>query len=242
MLLAGSLILIASAQAEVFHGRVDRVIDGDTVKVITENDTLRIRIRGIDAPESEQEFGEEARIALNRLIGGQNVVFQSEGSDAYGRVLASVAVYGRDVGLYMIERGYAWYYETYGSQIPSDWQYAYRMAESHARLNHAGLWQSSGPVPPWSWRKQRREAALAKEELQHESLEGISEELRENSHLLSEKFGDLRKRFFNGDDSSAATDSDSELPKRERMSWWELFAKLGEGLSRWLKAYFFSLC
>ena len=38
--------------AEIIHGRVDRVIDGDTLQVITADDEIRVRIRGIDAPEA----------------------------------------------------------------------------------------------------------------------------------------------------------------------------------------------
>ena len=40
--------------AEIIHGRVDRVIDGDTLQVITADDEIRVRIRGIDAPEADQ--------------------------------------------------------------------------------------------------------------------------------------------------------------------------------------------
>ena len=236
--LTACLIFGTSSQAAVLHGRVDRVIDGDTLVVVTEDDEMKVRIRGIDAPETEQEFGEEARLMLNRLAKGRNVIVLSDGMDGYGRVLASIAVSGTDLGLALIEKGYAWYYETYGSQIPPDWQYAYRTAEANARMNHAGLWQSSGPVPPWSWRKQKRESQAAVEETQRESLEGISQELEENSQLLSEKFDALRKSFMS--DSNGGSDSDTELTPKERLSWWELFAKLGEGLSRWLKAFLLS--
>ena len=61
--------LIASAE---------RVSDGDTIVVLTENGTkLRIRLLGIDAPEIPhgkkpgQPYGEEARDYLDHLIGGR---------------------------------------------------------------------------------------------------------------------------------------------------------------------------
>ena len=56
--------------AEIIHGRVDRVIDGDTLQVITADDEIRVRIRGIDAPEADQEFGGEARIATSWSMAG----------------------------------------------------------------------------------------------------------------------------------------------------------------------------
>lgn len=111
--------------AEIIHGRVDRVIDGDTLQVITADDEIRVRIRGIDAPEADQEFGGEARIALDKLVNGRAVILNTEQKDRYGRVLASVAVNGNDVGLFMLERGFAWFYATYGLQIPAEWRYAY---------------------------------------------------------------------------------------------------------------------
>lgn len=126
--------------AEIIHGRVDRVIDGDTLQVITADDEIRVRIRGIDAPEADQEFGGEARIALDKLVNGRAVILNAEQKDRYGRVLASVAVNGNDVGLFMLERGYAWFYATYGLQIPAEWRYAYKTAEADARANQIGLW------------------------------------------------------------------------------------------------------
>ncbi|MDO4936681.1 MAG: thermonuclease family protein [Sutterellaceae bacterium] len=233
-------VVCTCTQAEIYHGRVDRVIDGDTIKVITNDAVIQVRIRGIDAPESDQPFGGEARSALNKLISGQNVILNTDGKDSHGRVLASVAVGGNDVGLYMIERGYAWYYQDYGFQIPADWQQAYRTAESTARLNGDGLWQASGTVPPWSWRKQRREANQIAEEEYRETLEGVTEELETNFNLLSERWNSWRNRFLSGTDEGDDPEqhtADQSLPESERLSWWEIFIKLGEGASRWVKAF-----
>ena len=162
--------LCSTVQAQVFHGRVDRVIDGDTIVVITEDDSIRVRIRGIDAPESNQEFGGESRVALEDLLTGRTVVLKSDQKDKYGRTLASVAVSGTDVGLYMIENGYAWFYEAYGLQIPVDWQKAYKMAQADAKALQLGLWQAPGAVPPWTWRKQKREADKVTEQEHRDSL------------------------------------------------------------------------
>lgn len=233
--------LSSLAQAQIFHGRVDRVIDGDTLQVITEDDSIRVRIRGIDAPESDQEFGEEARLALDQLVNGRTVVLKSDETDAYDRSLASVAVSGTDVGLYMLEHGYAWFYEAYGLQIPEDWRKAYAMAESDAREHQIGLWHYEGAVPPWTWRKQKRDADKANQEEFRESLEGVSQELESNVKALGKNINDLQNEYFPGESSDSKDDARKTNDFDEPLSVWELIASIGEGVSRWIKAFILSL-
>ena len=137
----------------------------------------------------------------------------------------------------MLERGYAWFYATYGLQIPAEWRYAYKTAEADARANQIGLWQSPGSVPPWAWRKSNREADKASQQEHRESLEGITEELQSNLQTLESNLSDLRDQFFS--DNVEVSEKDKALEKEpdEPLHWWELFAKLGEGMSRWFKAF-----
>ena len=238
-----ALCLTSVAQAEVINARVSRVIDGDTIDVVTEDDNFRVRIRGIDAPESKQEFGDEARWALDELLNGHTVILKSSQKDRYGRVLASVAVSDTDVGLYMIEHGYAWFYEDYGHQIPKDWQTAYRMAETDAKAARAGLWIASGAVPPWTWRKQKREADKVDEQIRRDSLEGITAELETDLKTLEDGLSGLKKEYFSDKDSKGEINEEDNEPLRapdEKLSWLELAMKLGEGFSRWIKAFFLS--
>ncbi|WP_443743346.1 thermonuclease family protein [Sutterella sp.] len=231
------MVLASSANAAIQHGRVDRVIDGDTLAVITQNEVLRIRIKGIDAPESKQDFGMKAKEALKQIALGQSVILDVDDEDQYGRRLASVAVNGTDVGLYMLEHGFAWFYSDYGSQLPGKWRNAYRAAEVDARSNGVGLWGSTGPIPPWTWRKQRREAAQAAEEEQRDTLEGISAEMENDFQSLESNINNLKRSLLSEDEAN----DDSKLEPKQRLSWWEIFSKLGEGASRWLKAFFESL-
>ena len=61
-LIAIVLFLIWShvAKAGEFYGTVTRVSDGDTVTVTVGAERVVIRLYGIDAPESNQEFGRDA--------------------------------------------------------------------------------------------------------------------------------------------------------------------------------------
>jgi endonuclease YncB( thermonuclease family) len=69
------LLLSIGASADTLTGKVVRVLDGDTVEVITPDKTLhRVRLAGIDAPGGGQPFGTKAKQHLLALVGGDPVV------------------------------------------------------------------------------------------------------------------------------------------------------------------------
>ncbi len=74
-------------------GKVIRIIDGDTIVVLTSNnEQIKIRLEGIDCPESNQDFGTQAKRATSDLCFGKQVRVVQSGTDRYGRVLARVFV------------------------------------------------------------------------------------------------------------------------------------------------------
>ena len=116
--------------AVILEGRVTSVADGDTIRVQTAD--------GIDALESDQEFGAEAKTALKQLILHKRVLVKTDSNDQYGRALSQVAYQNHDVGLYMLEHGYAWVYQRYIGSIDEDWQNAYMAAECTAKEAGSG--------------------------------------------------------------------------------------------------------
>lgn len=229
---ACSLLSVSlSAGAVVLEGRVTSVADGDTIRVQTADGSIRIRFLGIDAPESDQEFGAEAKTALTQLILHKRVLVKTDSNDQYGRALAQVAYQNHDVGLYMLEHGYAWVYQRYIGSIDEDWQDAYMAAERAAKEDGLGLWQSIGPVPPWTWRKAKRDQAAADAELnqqaQDQSFESTSQELKA-------KFSGLTDAVRNAADQN--TEERDRLEKKQ--TWWQMFSDFGEVLSRWIVAFF----
>lgn len=88
---------------------VAEVYDGDTFRM---SDGKKVRIVGIDTPETGERFHDEARDYLAGLIFEREVVLKplSAGSDRYGRILAEVYLDTINVGLAMIRRGYAQLY------------------------------------------------------------------------------------------------------------------------------------
>jgi len=87
------------------------VIDGDTLEIRGE----RIRLFGIDAPESGQtcldakgrsyRCGQKAALVLDARIGEGVVTCERKGMDRYGRVVALCRVFGEDLGAWMVGLG-----------------------------------------------------------------------------------------------------------------------------------------
>jgi endonuclease YncB( thermonuclease family) len=95
-----ALILPASAQPQTITGKVVGVSDGDTIVVLDAGKRQhKVRLIGIDAPESGQDFGQRAKQSLSDLVFGKTVTVTSEAKDRYGRVLGDVTLDGKNINL-----------------------------------------------------------------------------------------------------------------------------------------------
>ena len=135
-----------------FGESVVKVSDGDTISVLdAAHHQARVRLWGVDAPESKQAFGEASRRHLAEHIAGKDVRLELHGRDRYGRVLAVVWLGDENENLMQVRDGYAWHYVAFAKKAKE-----YAAAEKSARELHLGLWSDAHPVPPWEWRKARR--------------------------------------------------------------------------------------
>ncbi len=135
----------AEVRADTVH--VTRVIDGDTIDVLLNGETMRIRLIGINTPETVDPrkpvecFGAEASAHLKSLLTDQAVTLEIDESqgdtDKYGRLLRYVFLKGDNVNLTMIKEGYAYEY-TYST--PYHYQTEFKAAEADAREHERGLW------------------------------------------------------------------------------------------------------
>ena len=92
---------------QTLEGRVVGVADGDTITVLgASNRQARVRLQGIDAPESRQAFGEVSKRNLSDLVFNTQVVVEYEKTDRYGRTLGKVLAGGRDVNLEQLKAGW----------------------------------------------------------------------------------------------------------------------------------------
>ena len=130
------------------------IIDGDTIDVAG----TRIRLNGIDAPESAQtcliasrswRCGAAATDALTGILRGHDVRCEPTGIDRYHRTLAHCrrADDNLDINGWMVREGWAVAYRQYS--------YAYMPDEMLARLADRGLWAGTFEMP-WDFRHHAR--------------------------------------------------------------------------------------
>lgn len=164
------LLFIAAAnshgsKSEIIAGKVVQVKDGDTVVIQPEGggQFFVCRLYGIDAPETAkrgkpgQPFGEEATVALKRLILGKNVAVITTGAKTYNREVCIIYHKDKNINLEMVKQGYAWAYRQY---LRRPYASEYIEAENEARSKKLGLWQQMNPQPPWEFRKVNRQKGL----------------------------------------------------------------------------------
>lgn len=148
----GVLLLTTPALAEPIVGRAT-VIDGDTLEVRG----TRIRLHGIDAPESGQtckdgdgktyRCGHTAALALAGRIGQRLVTCEPRETDQYGRVVAVCRTSAGDLNAWMAGEGHAVAYRRYAED--------YANAELTAKALRRGIWAGTFEEPS-AWRRAKR--------------------------------------------------------------------------------------
>ncbi len=152
------------AFADSFTAKVIGVSDGDTITVLDATKTqIKIRLSGIDAPESGQAFGSNSKKALSDCAFGKAATIDGDKTDRYGRTIAKVIVSGTDCNLRQVQLGYAWHFKKYASERPADESRQYAAAENAARAAKSGLWADPKAEAPWEWRASHAERLEAKE-------------------------------------------------------------------------------
>jgi endonuclease YncB( thermonuclease family) len=150
--LAGLILFAFPALAASEIAGQATVIDGDTIEIHGQ----RIRLDGIDAPETRQicldsetrpyRCGQRAALALADWVGRKTVACEPTGK-SWGRVVAICRAAGEDLGAWLARSGWG---------LP-DPRFSQRYAPlaAEARTARAGIW-SGVFVEPWRWRKGAR--------------------------------------------------------------------------------------
>jgi endonuclease YncB( thermonuclease family) len=130
-----------------------RILDGDTVQI----GATKIRLEGIDAPETEQlcldrdgkrwTCGIEARDRLVRKASGKVWTCRTDSTDRYGRSLATCDVEGVNINRWLVHEGLAMSFVRYS--------HVYDAEERAARQAQIGLW-SGAFIAPWDWRNRTK--------------------------------------------------------------------------------------
>ena len=110
------LLFVVDSGATEFSSLVVSVIDGDTIKVLHENHSERIRLSGIDCPEKEQAYGKKAKQAASELVFGKEVTLRLMPRIKHGRTIADVLLpNGTNVNQQLVKEGWCWWYQKYAS-------------------------------------------------------------------------------------------------------------------------------
>jgi endonuclease YncB( thermonuclease family) len=159
VLLVALSCLSTAAQQQTITGKVIGVSDGDTITVLdNQKRQHKIRLDGIDAPESNQDFGSRSKQSLSDLVFGKTVTVISSKKDRYGRTVGKVTFNASDINLEQLNRGMAWFYRAYARELSRDDAVAYERAENDAKAGKRGLWADLSPTPPWEFRRGGRTA------------------------------------------------------------------------------------
>ena len=130
---------------------VVRVIDGDTIIIKENGNQLRVRMIGVDTPETVNQskpvqcFGPQASDYAKQTLTGKYVGLESDPSqdntDYYGRLLRYVYIDGENFSYQLIKNGYG---REYTYNIPYIYQSEFKKAEAEAKQLGRGLWNPAG--------------------------------------------------------------------------------------------------
>ena len=143
--------------------KVIRVYDGDTIRGIEKGREIKIRLVGIDSPETYkgenkpgQPFSRKSKDYLSKLVLGKTVETMSYGTDDYSRILGVIYLDGISINFEMVRSGLA---EVYRAMPPRGFDITvYKEAEEEARKARRGMWiQGDKYISPWRWRRMHRE-------------------------------------------------------------------------------------
>jgi len=155
LILALTTATTISAQADDTLTGIPTVIDGDTIDIHGQ----RIRLHGIDAPESKQvcvsggkkyRCGQKAALALSDRIGRGSVTCTAKDTDRFGRVIAVCFKVDEDLNGWLVSEGLAVAYRRYSQE--------YVTHEARAQSMSVGLWAGDF-IMPWDWRRGKRLAS-----------------------------------------------------------------------------------
>lgn len=141
--------LSAVASASDFVGQAT-VTDADSLVV----QGRKLRLHGIDAPESAQlcrnadsvhyRCGQQAANALAEFLAGRHVSCVDTDQPTYDRTVAVCSVGKVDIADWLVRQGYALDWPKYSKGDYAD-------AQAEARRNERGIWSGSF-IEPWRYR------------------------------------------------------------------------------------------
>lgn len=102
-----SLLLAPLAMSGEISGKVVRVINGDTIKILIQETEFTVMLAGVNCPGLNLPAGIAARKFTSRLIGERVVTIRTQGMDPGGRTIGEILFQdGKDLGRELIKSGH----------------------------------------------------------------------------------------------------------------------------------------
>jgi len=140
------------------YGTVYSTVDGDTYDLLIEGiKTIRIRMEGIDAPESGMPFYMVSKNYLGKLCFNKNVKVHVTKLDGTRYIGFTYLDNGTELSHEMIKAGLAWHFTKYNTDEDLS------NLEIEARVAKIGLWKDNNPMPPWENRRLHRQGISTKD-------------------------------------------------------------------------------
>ncbi len=173
--LLGILIAAPDSQAVIrtVTGTVTKVSDGDSIHLTTPEQTkLKVRLHGIDAPETPkinhrtgqiikpgQPYGGESWKALKSKIMGKQVKLEILDIDKYKRMVGMIWLDDRNINMEMVREGYA---EAFVEYLKPPYRTMFLEAEEEAKSARRGIWSLPNYERPRDFRKKLKYRAESK--------------------------------------------------------------------------------
>jgi len=155
---------VSSAVIRTVTGTVTKVSDGDTIHLTTPEQTkLKVRLYGIDAPETVkinnhtgriskpgQPYGDESWKALESKIMGKQVKLDILDIDKYRRMVGMIYLGDRNINLEMVREGQA---EAFVEYLKPPYWTQFLEAEREAQAATKGIWSLPDYERPRTFRK-----------------------------------------------------------------------------------------
>lgn len=145
-------------KVQVSPGFLNEALDGDTLQVKLDNGELvTVRLVDVDAPESTQPYGLDAKNKLREKLLERPIQVQWTERDRYERVLGRVFIVEDDgeqkrcLNEELVREGWAWRFDKYSKDEKLG------KLQAEAKSAKKGLWAGEQPISPWDWRNGKRE-------------------------------------------------------------------------------------
>ncbi len=146
----GLLLLLTSmvASAQTWEGTAVAAPAGDILAVDREGESVRVRVFGIDCPDTGQPFAKEATAFTKKHTVGKKVGIEVVATDSTGMRVAKITLPdGADLGEALLEEGLAWWDRRNAEEARS-----LKLLNAEALIEEKGLFAQDAPLAPWDFR------------------------------------------------------------------------------------------